>query len=410
MASVNDRWHVRDRTTGKQTRSVRYGSGKRWQVRYRDPDGMSRNRSFERRVDADRFRLEMEHSLARGAYVDDRAGRVTFGEYASDWLSRQVYQPTSLESLGVRLRVHILPMWADWPLAKIAPAAIQRWVVALSQSLKPSYVRLVVVNFGAILGSAVEEGLVAVNPARSTIVKVPSAAPRKVTPWSVERMLRVVEELPPRWRSIAVVAAGCGLRQGEAFGLRSQDLDFAKRLVHVRQQIRLEAGTPVPALPKYERTRTVPMPAWVADALAESVETYAPMTGERLEGPALGGLLFYSRERKPLNRNYFNQTVWRPALRRADVPNERDNGMHALRHTCASLWLEHGVSIKAVSEYLGHADPGFTLRVYTHVMPSSGDKARMALDAAVGRGGAPPDAGASAGAPVAHETVTESGH
>jgi integrase len=56
--------------------------------------------------------------------------------------------------------------------------------------------------------------------------------------------------------------------------------------------------------------------------------------------------------------------------------------MHVLRHTCASLWLEHGVSIKAVSEYLGHADPGFTLRVYTHVMPTSGERARNAMDEA----------------------------
>jgi integrase len=98
------------------------------------------------------------------------------------------------------------------------------------------------------------------------------------------------------------------------------------------------------------------------------------------------------------------------ALLAAGVPNDRDNGMHALRHTCASLWLEHGVSIKAVSEYLGHADPGFTLRVYTHVMPSSGDKARRAMDAALGRGGAPTHAESDAGAPWAHETVTEGGH
>lgn len=48
--------------------------------------------------------------------------------------------------------------------------------------------------------------------------------------------------------------------------------------------------------------------------------------------------------------------------------------MHA---ACASTWLEHGVSIKAVSEFLGHSDPGFTLRVYTHVMPSSGERARV---------------------------------
>lgn len=207
-----------------------------------------------------------------------------------------------------------------------------------------------------------------------------------------------------------VVAAGCGLRQGEAFGVRVQDIDFLRLELHVRQQIRLEGGRPVPALPKYGRVRSVPMPEWVGFELARHLERTEPLAGERLEAPATGGLIAYSRERKPLNRNYFNQAVWRPTLREVGIPNERDNGMHALRHACASLWLEHGVSIKAVSEYLGHADPGFTLRVYTHVMPSSGDKARRAMDAALGRGGAPTHAGADAGAPWAHETVTEGGH
>jgi integrase len=37
---------------------------------------------------------------------------------------------------------------------------------------------------------------------------------------------------------------------------------------------------------------------------------------------------------------------------------------------------------RAVSEYLGHADPGFTLRVYTHLMPSSAS-GRVTIDAVV---------------------------
>lgn len=41
------------------------------------------------------------------------------------------------------------------------------------------------------------------------------------------------------------------------------------------------------------------------------------------------------------------------------------------------------MSIKALSEYLGHADPGFTLRTYTHLMPSTEDKARTAVDQAL---------------------------
>jgi integrase len=62
----------------------------------------------------------------------------------------------------------------------------------------------------------------------------------------------------------------------------------------------------------------------------------------------------------------------------------RDNGTHALRHFYASALLDGGENIRAVSEYLGHADPGFTLRVYTHLMPSSAERTRRAIDAVFG--------------------------
>jgi integrase len=54
--------------------------------------------------------------------------------------------------------------------------------------------------------------------------------------------------------------------------------------------------------------------------------------------------------------------------------------MHALRHFYASALLDAGESIKVVAAYLGHADPGFTLRVYTHLMPSSEHRTRQALE------------------------------
>ncbi|MFF4869247.1 tyrosine-type recombinase/integrase [Streptomyces sp. NPDC090109] len=54
--------------------------------------------------------------------------------------------------------------------------------------------------------------------------------------------------------------------------------------------------------------------------------------------------------------------------------------MHALRHFYASVLLDAGENIKALSSYLGHGDPGFTLRVYTHLMPSSDGRARRAVD------------------------------
>lgn len=56
--------------------------------------------------------------------------------------------------------------------------------------------------------------------------------------------------------------------------------------------------------------------------------------------------------------------------------------MHALRHFYASVIIDAGESASAVAEYLGHADPGFTLRVYAHLFPSSEDRARRAIDSA----------------------------
>jgi integrase len=58
----------------------------------------------------------------------------------------------------------------------------------------------------------------------------------------------------------------------------------------------------------------------------------------------------------------------------------REHGMHALRHFYASALLDAGENIKAVSEYMGHADPGLTLRVYAHLMPDSRKRARCAID------------------------------
>jgi len=130
----------------------------------------------------------------------------------------------------------------------------------------------------------------------------------------------------------------------------------------------LVTAKPKGAGPGPFRCQTWPRSPWPS--------TYAPT-------PA-GGLVFTSRERRPLNRNYVNSRVWKPALVRAGVEPTRDNGMHALRHYFASVLIDAGESAKAVAEYLGHADPGFTLRVYAHLFPASEDRARRAVDAALG--------------------------
>ena len=98
---------------------------------------------------------------------------------------------------------------------------------------------------------------------------------------------------------------------------------------------------------------------------------------------ATARLLLYSRERNALDRRHFNAYAWKAALAATGIEPSRANGMHALRHFYASVLLDAGESIKALSEYLGHSDPGFTLRTYTHLLPTSEQRTRQAVDRAL---------------------------
>ncbi len=111
------------------------------------------------------------------------------------------------------------------------------------------------------------------------------------------------------------------------FGLRVRDVDFLRRQLYVEQQVKLLGGHVLLAPPKGGKTRTVPLPDAVGTQLAEHLRRW-PAEGD--------GLVFTSREGKPINRNHFNPYTWKPALQAAGVPPTRDNGMHALRHFCAS--------------------------------------------------------------------------
>lgn len=372
MAHIQDRWERG--VDGERVRTTRYGKGKRWQARYRDPDGHERTKDFARRADAERFVATITADVLRGAFVDPNAGKVTFSDFAERWLDAQTFTESTREATELRLRLHAIAHFGQRELRSIKPSVIQAWIRGLQQELAPTYVRTIFTNVSTVLSAAVDDGLIVTNPCKARSVRLPQREQRKVQPWPVERVEAVIDALPDRYRATAVVAAGCGLRQGEVFGLRVCDVDFLRKQIHVEQQVKLVRSQLVIDRPKRSKTRAVPLPETVAFELADHLSRHLANGDE---------LVFTSREHKPLNRNYFNRGVWHPALVAAGVEPGRGNGMHALRHFYASVLIDAGESVKAVAEYLGHADPGFTLRVYAHLFPSSAARARAAVDKAL---------------------------
>ena len=245
-----------------------------YQVRYRDPAGAQRAKQFDRKAAADRFAASVETDKARGSYVDPKAGRMTLKEYGEAWLLAQTFDPSTREAVELRLRLHAYPHLESAPLATLRPSQLQAWLRALQQDLAPRYVRVIFANLSAILAAAVDDERIARNPCRAASVKPPGLPPGKVVPWTPAQALAVRDALPSRYRAMVTLAAGCGLRQGEVFGLAVGDVDFLRGVVHVRRQVKLLSGRQVYAPPKGRKVRDVPLPESVALDLAAHLQAW----------------------------------------------------------------------------------------------------------------------------------------
>jgi hypothetical protein len=85
-----------------------------WRAHYRAPDGRQRNKSFPRKVDAERFLTTLEHSKLIGAYVDPALGRVTVGDWSNRWLAGQAHLKSSTHERHAGIvRTHIKPKWGN---------------------------------------------------------------------------------------------------------------------------------------------------------------------------------------------------------------------------------------------------------------------------------------------------------
>ena len=365
--SVYDRWHTKKPRLvdgqpvskcreHKQYPSTEHGKGDRWQVRWRDETGKQYKQNFSKKAGsdpntcADAFDAKVHADLHGGTYIDPLAGKIAFKTYAEQWLTAQTFDEGSRDVAEYRLRLHAFPDLGDKQLGTLAkrPSIIQAWLRSLlKQGLAPNYVRVIFAHVSTVFSAAVADGLIPKNPCTSSSVRVPKRETKKIVPWSVEWVAKVAEKITKRYADMVNVGGKLGLRQGEAFGLGIDDIDFENKVVHVRRQVKVFKGWKlVFAPPKGGKTRDLPLPDVLAALLKERIssDAYPPveitLPWKTPDGkPETVALIFTTRQRGPINRNDWNRTVWKPALERAGIPTTRDNGFHALRHHFASVLL-----------------------------------------------------------------------
>jgi integrase len=391
MGHVEDRWYRTVKDAGGESRrvkSARFGKGQRYRVRYEAPDGRERSESFPDRHKraAESFLATVESDKLRGTYIDPAAGRKPFDEFAEAWLRTHQLDESSRETTGIRVRRHIIPFFGKRSVSAITPGLVREWDAGLIGVLAVATRSTAFAHLSAILTAAVDDGLIAKNPCAAKSVTKPQPPRTKVVPWEVGTVMAIRSGLSRRYRPMVDIGAGCGLRQGEIFGLAPADFDFDGGWLHVRRQVKRVHSRLVFGLPKNNEERRTILPAGVGRVMREYFEEFPALeVSLPWEDPARGelvtvSLVFATPRRNAINRATFNDKAWHPALIFAGIEPTRATGMHALRHFFASVLLDKGESIKAVAEYLGHADPAFTLRTYTHLMPSSDRRARSAFD------------------------------
>jgi integrase len=174
-------------------------------------------------------------------------------------------------------------------------------------------------------------------------------------------------------RALIATLAFAGLRSAEAVGLQWRDVDLASGRIYVGRS-KTDAGMrEVDMLPVLRDE----LLAYKASADRTELDDYVFTT-------AAGG----KRDKDNLARRVMGPIVARAdklLAERGEHPLPTGVTAHKLRHTFASMLIALGKDPAYVMGQLGHADPKFTLRVYTHMMRRGDDERQALLDLVDGK-------------------------
>lgn len=347
----------------------------KWRARYRDENNKELARHFGTRAEARRWLDEVTTSVLTGQYVDPKAGRVTFEEYAERWRSHQIHRLGTVTLVEQQLRLHVYPTLGKRQMKSILPSDIQGLVRHLERSLAPSTIRVVYERIAAVFAAAQRDHVVAGTPCVN--IKLPAtrlSSMREVL--TTEHVIGLSRAVPERYKALVITGAGTGLRPGELFGLTVDQVDFLRRTVRVdRQLVRVRGHGVTFGPPKSDTSvRTVPLADHVGEALAAHLATF--------DAHRDLGLIFTNARGAPIQQHPF-AVLFERARESAEVPLWATP--HDLRHYYASLLIQSGASIKAVQARLGHSSAKVTLDTYGHLWPEEEDRTRAAVDAEFGR-------------------------
>jgi site-specific recombinase XerD len=316
------------------------GSGS-WWVRYADEQGRIHREKAGPKSLALRLYTRRKAEVAERRFFPERVRRrdVLLADFIRDYLARIQGTLRSYVDLERHGRVWQAAL-GDRSLRQVVAGDVQRYVAKRLTEVRPASVNRELAFLKRTYNVAIADGLLETNPVRQ--VKLLQENNARVRYLTDSEEIRLRAEMRETDWAIVALALHTGLRRGELFALRWDDVDFTTNVLTIP---RTKAG----------RTRHVPMNAAVR-AILEALES-------RGRSPYV---LPSAQGSTPRHAHDFVRRVFASALKRAQIDAFR---WHDLRHTFASRLVMRGVDLRTVQELLGHADIRMTLR-YSHLSPA----------------------------------------
>lgn len=338
-----------------------------YRVRYRKTDNRQTDkRGFRTKKAAEAFANTVEVKKLTGEFIPETAGRITVAELGPDWLTRkeQATAPSNYRMIESAWRVHVLPKWGRWQVAKVTVPDIESWVAQMVRDGRGTTTVLRAHGvLSGVLGDAVKARRLASNPARG-IEGLPRKSTRRHVYLSADDVHRLAAE-SGQHRPLVYVLAFCGLRWGEAIALRVRDVEFLKRRLVVHENaVQLGVDHAV-GQTKGRAVRSVPVPPFVLDELS-------PMCADKEPSD----LVFPGPDGKYLPRPKSTRGWFSGAVKRAKVQQITP---HDLRHSAASLAVSAGVNVLALQRMLGHKSAKVTLDTYADLFDTDLDAVAVTL-------------------------------
>jgi integrase len=332
-----------------------------------------RRGGFSTKAAANRALADVTSRAAQGVRVDDRE---TVASFLARWLQVKAGEakPTTLRSYRAHVENVIVPAIGHVPIERLRAEHVEQLLADAAAGRGPVTVRRIHATLRSALSYGVKTRRLPFNVASN--VTPPNGVRPEVQPWSAAELaafLRHVET--DRLGPLFEVIAACGLRRGEALGLRWSDLDLTNRTARIRQTVVDVGGRLQFSTPKTRSSEaTVPLTERAVQALLQV------RLGQDIDRQSWGDayedhdLVFARENGAPLRPEY----VTRRFVALSQAAGLRQIRLHDLRHGAASLMLAAGVPMAIVSKMLRHSSIGITVDTYGHL---SEDTARVASDA-----------------------------